>query len=76
MKRTPDEFSISWRMWIVMFATSFGIYLGGVTSGYFIARAEYSQYALKRDATVNEIKRRVEQLPQRTAEAVKEDEAK
>lgn len=80
MKLSSEELSITWRMWIVIFMTAFGIYLGGVTSGYFIARAEYSIKANQRDVTVNEIKKKVEQLPQQTAtevnKVVKEDEAK
>ncbi|MDU6413458.1 hypothetical protein [Mixta calida] len=71
--KTPSgETLITWQMLLVIFATSFGIYLGGVSSGYFIARAEYAQKAQQRDVTVNEIKKKVDQLPQQTASEVKE----
>lgn len=72
IQKTPEGTSITWQMWLAIFATSFGIYLGGVSSGYFIARAEYAQRAIQRDVTVNEIKKKVDQLPQQTATEVKE----
>lgn len=68
-----SELTITWRMLVVIFCTVLGIYLGGVTSGYFIAQAQYAQRALVRDKTVNEIKALVVQTPDKTAEKVKQD---
>lgn len=78
IQKTPEGTVITWQMWLAIFATSFGIYLGGVSSGYFIARAEYAQKANQRDVKVEELKKKVDQLPQQTAtevnKVVKEDE--
>lgn len=79
--KTPSgETLITWQMLLVIFATSFGIYLGGVSSGYFIARAEYAQKAQQRDVKVEELNKKVDRLPQQTAtevnKVVKEDEIK
>lgn len=80
MKFTHEELSITWRMWVVIFMTSFGIYLGGVTSGYFIARSEYAMKANQRDVVVGGIQKKLDALPRQTAtevnKVVKEDEAK
>ncbi|NIY47288.1 hypothetical protein E2L00_07000 [Cedecea colo] len=63
-----------------MFMTAFGIYLGGVTSGYFIARSEYAEKASQRDVAVGGIQKKLDALPKQTAtevnKVVKEDEAK
>ncbi|YCI31071.1 hypothetical protein M1E08_09690 [Erwinia sp. PK3-005] len=79
--KTPSgETLITWQMLLVIFATSFGIYLGGVSSGYFIARAEYAQKAQQRDVKVEELNKKVDRIPQQTAtevnKVVKEDEIK
>lgn len=79
--KTPSgETLITWQMLLVIFATSFGIYLGGVSSGYFIARAEYAQKAQQRDVKVEELNKKVDRIPQQTAtevnKVVKEDDIK
>lgn len=66
--KTPGgQTLITWQMLTVIFATAFGIYLGGVTSGYFIARAEYAQRAIERDARVEQLNKKVDQLPRQMA---------
>lgn len=67
IKTPTGQTLITWQMLIVIFATAFGIYLGGVTSGYFIARAEYAQRAIERDARVEQLNKKVDQLPQQMA---------
>jgi hypothetical protein len=66
---------ITWQMIVVIFMTSFGIYCGGVVSGYFIARAEYMPRADARDKVVNQINRKLDQLPTQKEidKAIKED---
>ncbi|OON35620.1 hypothetical protein BTJ39_22350 [Izhakiella australiensis] len=71
IKRTPDEFFITWRMWVVIFATAFGIYIGGVTSGYMIANARHEATQIKDFKAVD---KKLDQLPAKTAEAVKRDD--
>lgn len=73
IKRAPGEFSITWQMWLVIFATAFGIYAGGMVSGYFVAMADYSHRAAMRDTKIDQIKKQIDQLPDKTAVAVKED---
>lgn len=67
IKTPTGQTLITWQMLIVIFATAFGIYLGGVTSGYFIARAEYAQRAIERDARVEQLNKKVDQLPRQMA---------
>jgi hypothetical protein len=67
-----SDITVTWRMMIVILCAVFGIYLGGVTSGYFMAQVQYSQRAAARDKTVGEIKQQVAQLPNKTADAVKQ----
>lgn len=67
IKTPAGQTLITWQMLVVIFATAFGIYLGGVTSGYFIARAEYAQRAIERDARVEQLNKKVDQLPQQMA---------
>ncbi|EJQ2008212.1 hypothetical protein FZI51_12685 [Cronobacter sakazakii] len=70
--------------WLIVIVTAVGIFFGGVTSGYFMFRAESLQRTEKRDRTVNEIKQKLDSLPQQTAEktadkvkqVVQEDEGK
>ncbi|MBE5254532.1 hypothetical protein [Mixta mediterraneensis] len=73
IKRTPDELSITWQMWVVIFATAFGIYIGGLTSGYMYANAKHEANQAK---TLNRVDKKLDQLPAKTAEAVKEDDRK
>ena len=67
------DLTITWRMWFVVVATAAGIYLGGVTSGYFMAQAQYAQRAAQRDKSVAEIKQKVDQLPGQVKQAVQDD---
>lgn len=72
IKNRAGETVVTWQMVAVVALTSFAIYLGGVSSGYFMFRAEYLKKAEQRDKVVNEIKHKVDQLPQQTATEVKE----
>ncbi|MDF7631440.1 hypothetical protein PUG46_19500 [Erwiniaceae bacterium L1_55_4] len=73
IKRTPEEFSVTWQMWLVIFATAFGIYIGGLTSGYMIANARHDAAQAK---MLNRVDKKLDQLPAKTADAVKEDDRK
>lgn len=73
IKRTPEGFSVTWQMWVIIFATAFGIYVGGLTSGYMIANARHESIQAK---TLNRVDKKLDQLPAKTAEAVKEDDHK
>ena len=72
IKNKTGQTVITWQMVAVVALTSFAIYLGGVSSGYFMFRAEYLKKAEQRDKVVNEIKQKVDQLPQQTASEVKQ----
>lgn len=70
IKRTPEEFSVTWQMWLVIFATALGIYIGGLTSGYMYANAMHDSIQAK---ALSRVDRKLDQLPAKTAEAVKEE---
>ncbi|WP_132926637.1 hypothetical protein [Sodalis ligni] len=72
LESKDSEITATWRILIVLACIAFGIYLGGAISGYYIAQAQYSQRAAARDKTVGEIKQQVAQLPNKTADAVKQ----
>ena len=61
------DITVTWRMMVLLVCVEFGIYLGGVTSGYLMNQAQYSQRAAARDKTVGEIKQKVDQIPDQTA---------
>ncbi len=63
IRRNSGQVIITWRMWLIVSVTAFGVYLGGVTSGYYIARAEYA-------SQLTVLQSKVEQIPQRTADKV------
>lgn len=63
IRRNSGQVIITWRMWLIVSVTAFGVYLGGVTSGYYIARAEYA-------TQLTQLQSKVEQIPQRTADKV------
>lgn len=73
MNGLPEEDAIQWRTVLIIFLFSVAIFLGGMSSGYFLFRSEYLPKAEKRDQVVNEIKRKVDQLPQQINREVKED---
>lgn len=73
LKREHNEFSITWQMWVVIFATAFGVYLGGFTSGWMVASAHHDAVQAK---TLTQVDRKIDQLPTKTAEAVKEGDVK
>ncbi|WP_342753757.1 hypothetical protein AAGQ96_12885 [Pantoea sp. MBD-2R] len=63
IKDKNGEPVITWQMLVVIIATTLGIYACGVVSGYFYFRGEYLAKADARDRVVNEIKRKVDNLP-------------
>lgn len=73
MNELPEEEKIQWRTVLVIFLFSVAIFLGGMSSGYFLFRSEYLPKAEKRDQVVNEIKQKVDQLPQQINRDIKED---
>lgn len=73
IKRTNNEFSVTWQMWVVIFATAAGVYLGGFTSGWMVASARHDAVQVK---ALNSVDQKIDQLPAKTAEAVKEDDDK
>lgn len=73
MNGLPEEDAIQWRTVLIIFLFSVAIFLGGMSSGYFLFRSEYLPKAEKRDQVVNEIKQKVDQLPQQINREVKED---
>lgn len=72
MNGLPEENAIQWRTVLIIFLFSVAIFLGGMSSGYFLFRSEYLPKAEKRDQVVNEIKQKVDQLPQQINREVKE----
>lgn len=73
MNGLPEEDAIQWRTVLIIFLFSVAIFLGGMSSGYFLFRSEYLPKAERRDQVVNEIKQKVDQLPQQINREVKED---
>jgi len=75
IKNSHGETVLTWQMLVIISLTSFAIFLGGVSSGYFYFRAEYLPKAEARDKVVEEIKKQVDQLPtqKEIKQAVKED---
>ncbi|WP_336747875.1 hypothetical protein [Pantoea vagans] len=73
MNGLPEEDAIQWRTVLIIFLFSVAIFLGGMSSGYFLFRSEYLPKAEKRDQVVNEIKQKVDQLPQQINREVRED---
>lgn len=72
--KDPKPWYQHWQMWLIISIASFGIYIGGVTSGYFMFRAESLQRTEKRDKAVEEIQKQLDTLPKQTAEEVKASE--
>ncbi|MGK9174126.1 hypothetical protein KXR87_12975 [Yokenella regensburgei] len=52
-----------WQLLLVVAVSAFGIFLGGVTSGYFMFRAESLQRTEARDKAINALSHKVDQLP-------------
>lgn len=52
-----------WQLLLVVAVSAFGIFLGGVTSGYFMFRAESLQRTEQRDKAIKDLSQKVEQLP-------------
>lgn len=75
IKNSQGETILTWQMLVIVTLTTFAIFLGGVSSGYFLFRAEYLPKAAERDRVVNEIKKQVDQLPtqKQLKQVVKED---
>lgn len=62
-----------WQLWLIIVIASFGIFIGGVTSGYFMWRAESLQRTEQRDKKVDEIQKKLDTLPQQLKAAEKGD---
>lgn len=73
IKNSSGETIITWQVLLIVISSSLGIFFAGAFSGYFVASKEYSVRATKRDQAVNEIKKKVDQLPQQINREVKED---
>lgn len=73
IKNSSGETIITWQVLLIVISSSLGIFFAGAFSGYFVASKEYSLRATKRDQAVNEIKKKVDQLPQQINREVKED---
>ncbi|AMG57742.1 hypothetical protein [Pantoea vagans] len=73
IKNSSGETIITWQVLLIVISSSLGIFFAGAFSGYFVASKEYSLRATKRDLAVNEIKKKVDQLPQQINREVKED---
>lgn len=52
-----------WQLLLVVAISAFGVFLGGVTSGYFMFRAESLQRTEARDKAINALSQKVDQLP-------------
>lgn len=77
IKNSQGETILTWQMLMIISLTSFAIFLGGVSSGYFYFRAEYLPKAEARDKVVEEIKKQVDQLPtQKELKQVVREESK
>lgn len=76
IKNSKGETIVTWQMMLVIVLTSSGIFLGGVSSGYFLRSAEYQHQADAQAKTLSRVDKKIDQLPARTAEAVKEDDGK
>lgn len=63
-----------WQLLMMIAICAFGIFMGGVISGYFMFRAESLQRTEQRDKTVNEIKQKLDTLPEQTAKELKATE--
>ncbi len=68
------DLTITWRMWLILAVTAAGIYLGGVTSAYFLAQVQFSQRAAASDKTVAEIpEKTADKTAQKVIQAIKDD---
>lgn len=72
-KETKSWYS-QWQLWLMISVCALGVFIGGVTSGYFMFRAESLQRTEQRDKTVNEIKKKLDTLPEQTAKELKATE--
>lgn len=52
-----------WQLITVVAISALGIFLGGVTSGYFMFRAESLQRTERRDKAIENLSQQVEKLP-------------
>lgn len=74
IKNSSGETIITWQVLLIVISSSLGIFFAGAFSGYFVASKEYSLRATKRDQAVNEIKNKVDQLPQQINREITEEE--
>ncbi|MDQ0019015.1 hypothetical protein WKH44_16120 [Pantoea agglomerans] len=74
IKNSSGETIITWQVLLIVISSSLGIFFAGAFSGYFVASKEYSLRATKRDQAVNEIKNKVDQLPQQINRDIREEE--
>lgn len=76
MTELLDERPVTLRTVLIVLLTSLAIFLGGMSSGYFLARSEFMPKTEARDKLVNEIKQKVDQLPEQINRDIKEDQKK
>ncbi|NWA62989.1 hypothetical protein HX773_18960 [Pantoea sp. B9002] len=74
MTELLDDRPVTLRTVLIVSLTSLAIFLGGMSSGYFLARSEYLPKTEARDKVVNEIKQKVDQLPQQINRDIQEDQ--
>lgn len=74
MTELLDDRPVTLRTVLIVALTSLAIFLGGMSSGYFLARSEYLPKTEARDKVVNEIKQKVDQLPQQINRDIQEDQ--
>lgn len=74
MTELLDDRPVTLRTVLIVSLTSLAIFLGGMSSGYFLARSEYLPKTEARDKVVNEIKQKVDQLPQQINRDLQEDQ--
>jgi len=61
--KDPKRWYHHWQLLAVVAVSALGIFLGGVTSGYFMFRAESLQRTEQRDRAIKDLSQKVEQLP-------------
>ncbi|MDJ0023096.1 hypothetical protein QM543_07345 [Pantoea eucrina] len=76
MTELLDDRPVTLRTILIIALSSLAIFLGGMSSGYFLARAEYLPKTEARDRVVNEIKQKVDQLPQQINRDIQEEQKK
>ncbi|MCK1966854.1 hypothetical protein MT962_000640 [Franconibacter sp. IITDAS19] len=71
---TREERIRNWIGVLIIITSYLGVFAGGVASGYFYFRSETLPRTEQRDKTVNEIKQKLDTLPEQTAKELKATE--